>query len=223
MTTLIFVRHALSEDNVLGLCSGQSNTSLSERGFEQARLLGAFLKQSEYPIEAIYASDLIRTSQTAQPTADALGLPIETDPRLREVCTGEWEGRYWDDVQAESPEMYLAWLNITVGINDPIPKGAEHHNVVLERVLAALDQIVSENRGKCVLIVCHARMLRILTEKFWCVQNESVREILAKRPEQGFHSASVTVVEYDDDGRFSEMLLCDYRDFLNENSKAARE
>ena len=75
MTPLIFIRHAMSEGNVLEVCSGQKNYSLIEEGFEQANRLAQYLIDT-YPIKAIYSSDLLRCIQTAEPTAKAFGLPI---------------------------------------------------------------------------------------------------------------------------------------------------
>ena len=45
MTTLIFVRHATSEGNRLGVCSGQLDYPLVEEGFSQAERTASYLRE----------------------------------------------------------------------------------------------------------------------------------------------------------------------------------
>jgi broad specificity phosphatase PhoE len=56
---------------------------LSDLGVAQAKLAAEFLAQR--PVGYLVASPLERAQQTAQPLADALGLPIATDERLIEA------------------------------------------------------------------------------------------------------------------------------------------
>lgn len=91
--TLILVRHAESAAAVEGepfeLVEGHGDPPLSEDGREQAELVCERLAAE--PIDAIYVSNLQRTSQTAAPLARRLGLTPIVDRDLREVYLGEWE------------------------------------------------------------------------------------------------------------------------------------
>ena len=69
VTTVILVRHA--EKNVE---PGNNNPSLSPAGQARAQELTHVL--SSTGISAIYASQYLRTQQTAQPIANQLGLPV---------------------------------------------------------------------------------------------------------------------------------------------------
>jgi 2,3-bisphosphoglycerate-dependent phosphoglycerate mutase len=88
---LWLVRHGESTWNIAGLAQGHNDEAvLTERGLRQAAAAAA---QFGYrPIRAIYASDLRRAQQTAAAFAAVLGLPVRTDPRLRERSLGVLEG-----------------------------------------------------------------------------------------------------------------------------------
>lgn len=63
------VRHAEKGDG--------SDPSLTEEGAERAQALAQVM--ADVPIRAVYTSDLVRSQETCQPTADAHGLPLVTD------------------------------------------------------------------------------------------------------------------------------------------------
>lgn len=63
------VRHAEKDDE-------GSDPGLTEEGLARAEALAIIM--ADAPLAAIYATDLVRTQQTVQPTADDHGLPVET-------------------------------------------------------------------------------------------------------------------------------------------------
>ena len=91
LPALWLVRHGESTWNIAGLAQGHNDEAeLTERGRRQAADAAA---QFGYrPVRAIYASDLRRARQTAAAFAEVLGLPVYTDPRLRERSLGVLEG-----------------------------------------------------------------------------------------------------------------------------------
>lgn len=216
MTTLIFIRHAYSLGNQLDLCSGQQDYPLTEKGHEQAGKLSKHLKKT-YPIEAIYTSDLIRTIQTAQPTAEAFGLEIQADPRFREVCLGEWEGQPWKAVEEADPELTASWCNMNLYRADRRPKGAECFEEIWERADSAIRDVVSRHRGKCVAIFSHSRFMRSLAYR-WAQKSPQAAKIISEKESTGFFSVSVTVATFDDHGEFFELLLCNDRDYLKDTA-----
>src|SRR5437867_12093992 len=84
-TRLYLVRHAQSEENT-GQDLDTGDAGLTKVGREQAQRLGERLAQQK--IDAIYASPLGRTRQTAAAIADACGLDIRVTADLREVTLG---------------------------------------------------------------------------------------------------------------------------------------
>ena len=91
MTTRLFlVRHAETTLSVENRFAGSTDVLLSEKGREQARQLAHRL--DDYPPAAIYASPMRRTVATAEILAAPHNVPVTTDPRLREIDHGHWEG-----------------------------------------------------------------------------------------------------------------------------------
>ena len=89
MTTLYVIRHAEAEGNIYRRLHGQYNSRITANGERQVAALAERFRN--IPIDAVYSSDLFRTRQTAAAITGPKGLPLHTDPRLREVQTGCWE------------------------------------------------------------------------------------------------------------------------------------
>ena len=90
--TLTLVRHAQSGGNASGLIdTSVPGPELTAKGWCQATAAADQLSPNHY--DGVYASSLIRTQQTAAPTAQALGEPVNVLPGLREVEAGQYEGQ----------------------------------------------------------------------------------------------------------------------------------
>ena len=196
MTTLLLIRHALSEGNNLNVCSSQIDFPLVEQGWEQARVLADYVKQ-HYSIDAIYSSDLCRALQTAQPMADALDLEVQTDPDLREAFAGELQGMHWDRLMNEYKEVFDAWQALTKGVYPLLPKGAETYEVLAGRMEQALKRIVLQNPERGVMVVSHARALRTLLDS-WQDRDPLIKEFFS--PWKGIGSTSITELVFENDG-----------------------
>jgi broad specificity phosphatase PhoE len=107
--TLTLVRHAQSTANASGLIDTSTpGPELTPKGWCQATLAATQLAPNRY--DGIYASSMIRTQETATPTAQALGEPVIVLPGLREIEAGQYEGT----PEANIPQTYFAaprrWL-----------------------------------------------------------------------------------------------------------------
>ena len=149
-TQLVLVRHAETEWNRDRRIQGHTDIGLSPQGYEQARRLAWRLAGE--PIRAVYASDLSRALQTAEPLAAALGLPVRTTPLLREVSFGAWEGLTISEVEAGWPDEYAAWRQDSVRSRPPQGEQIEE---LQRRTLAAVAEIVSAYPGESVAVVAH--------------------------------------------------------------------
>jgi len=150
MTQLCLVRHGQTDWNLEGRYQGQSDVPLNENGLAQAETLKETLNGKTFA--AIYSSDLMRAQQTAEPIAKILNLPIQVEPRLREINQGEWEGVLVDDIKARYAEI---WSKRTVDPANVRPPGGETVREVATRVYAALDDIVRLFPTGQLLIVSH--------------------------------------------------------------------
>jgi probable phosphomutase (TIGR03848 family) len=93
MTTVLLVRHGLTDANTSGVLAGWTpNVHLAEKGREQAAALAERLLP--VPVAAIVSSPLERCQETAVALAGGRdGMTVRTDERLGECRYGEWEGQ----------------------------------------------------------------------------------------------------------------------------------
>jgi len=154
---LLLVRHAETEHNAQARCQGQSDPPLSAEGRRQAGRLAARLAKHE--IHAIYTSDLCRASETAAAIAAVHGLPTRTDPRLREMAFGEWEGLTWAEIGERYPQVWAAWQADPLTVSPP---GGETLAQVAARLQSVFDAIVEHHADQCVALVSHGGPLRVL-------------------------------------------------------------
>ena len=151
MTKIILIRHGQSEYNLTRRYTGQTDVELTEIGRIQAEITGKYILEN-YKIDEIWSSDLKRAVDTAKPIADALGLEIKTDERLREIYAGDWQGMLFSEVEEKFAEEY-AYYKANKSISRT-PNG-EGLCDVLPRVEAAVREIAEKCDGKCVLISTH--------------------------------------------------------------------
>ncbi len=157
-TRLVFLRHgrtAFPPDRVY--CDDREDPALDTEGLRQADEAARLLRAIE-PLQAVYASPALRTRMTAAPVAEAFGLEVRTDERLRERRFGVWEGLYFHEIEARYPEQYAAWKRDKAGYT---PEGGETMRQVLERVRAALAEIRGRHPGATVLVVSHVGPIRL--------------------------------------------------------------
>jgi probable phosphoglycerate mutase len=153
-TELFLVRHGESEVAVEGqdfdLVNGQGDPALAPEGREQARKVCERLSREH--IDAIYASSLRRTQQTAAPLAARLGLTATIEPDLREVFLGEWEGGLFRQKVVEQDPIAVRMANEQRW--DVIPK-AERAEAFSARVRGAVERIAVAHREQRVVVFSH--------------------------------------------------------------------
>lgn len=155
-TALLLIRHGETAWNAEHRIQGHLDIPLSATGIRQAASLGERLAAEA--ITAIYSSELARAWLTAVPFAARLGLGINPDSRLRERSFGVFEGLTADEIAARHPEGFRLWR-----MRDPewaMDEG-ESGQQLIDRVLAALDDIASRHRGETVAIVTHGGVLDV--------------------------------------------------------------
>ena len=156
-TTLVIARHGQSEWNNRSLITGQLNPGLSPKGQQQSVGLAQCLQEVE--LAAIYTSALQRTQDTARPTASAKGLPLIALAALNEIHLGVLQGRHRDERDPEAQALWALWQADLWGYRVP---GGERFDEFTQRVDDALQQILRQHAGQCVLIVGHRATNRVL-------------------------------------------------------------
>jgi broad specificity phosphatase PhoE len=107
--TLTLVRHAQSAANAAGLIdTSVPGPDITPKGWCQATIAATQLAPNHY--DGIYASSMIRTQETATPTAQALGEPVTVLPGLREIEAGQYEGSPEADIRQTYFVAPRQWL-----------------------------------------------------------------------------------------------------------------
>jgi alpha-ribazole phosphatase len=154
---LILVRHGETNWNAQSRYQGQANVPLNDLGQQQAAALAHRLARHE--VTAVHASDLLRARQTAQVIALPHRLPVQEEPRLREMSFGDWEGLTYAEIQERDAGRMADWFA------DPVcvaPPGGETLDQVAGRARSALDAIVETDIDQTVVLVSHGGLLRVL-------------------------------------------------------------
>jgi broad specificity phosphatase PhoE len=107
VTSFYFLRHGQTDGNYLKRLQ-PATQSLNETGLQQAREAAASLRG--HSIQRIYASTMVRATQTAEVVGAALGLPVAPAPLLREKWFGSWVGQSshnvdWDTTPPEGESL----------------------------------------------------------------------------------------------------------------------
>jgi broad specificity phosphatase PhoE len=139
-------RHGRTEWNATGRVQGQIDVPLDEVGVEQAAEAAPLLA-AEKP-DLIISSDLSRAYQTAQALSAVTGLPVQTDPRLRETAFGPWEGLTHAEIEAGWPEDFDRWR---AGGEVGLP-GSESPADVVARMTVGLRDALPQTDGTIVLV-----------------------------------------------------------------------
>src|SRR5436190_14734964 len=186
MSTRIFlVRHGATIRTAEDRLAGATDVPLSDEGREQVRRLAARL--SDDGINAVYASPLGRTVETAGILAQPHSLEVQTRDGLREINHGRWEQMTRKEVEAAFPEEAAAWEK------DPYtfaPVNGESGLAVTARALPVLMAIVREHAGDDVLIVSHKATIRLLLSSLIGFDPRRYRDTLDQSP------AALNIVDF---------------------------
>jgi broad specificity phosphatase PhoE len=154
---VLLARHGETDDNREPLrFQGWRDTPLNDTGRRQAAELAERLAGDG--IASLWSSDLSRARETAETVGDRLGLKIRLDRRLREANRGEWEGRLFEDVAREQPELFAEWMRAGGQWRFP---GGESLREQQQRVAESVEEMRASARPPA-LAVCHGGSIRVM-------------------------------------------------------------
>ena len=178
--TLILVRHGESEGNARGVITGSLDLDLTDRGREQARLVGARLASE--PVTAVYASTLRRASRTGAVIAEHHSAEVQELAGLDEYCYGEAQGLAWAEIAARYDLDASDWGRGVV-------PGEEGHPIFRQRVAEAVDELRARHREDVAVIACHGgTIIQTLAHLFDLPAHASPRTRIT--------NCSLTVIEH---------------------------
>lgn len=153
---ILLVRHGETKWNRELVFRGRRDIPLSERGREQAQLLGQRLAKMQ--IDAILSSPLARAVQTSQPAAEALKLDVEHSDALLDANFGKWSGLSRDEVKEKFPEQFEKWRENPLQMSFD---GGDAVRDVRERSFQWLREIAKEDY-KRIVVVTHRVILKLM-------------------------------------------------------------
>lgn len=134
---------------------GQTDDPLSEQGWRQMWEAAGDFQDWQH----IVTSPLQRCAAFADALGEKLGIGVTHDERLKEAAFGEWEGKTAAEICSEDAQRVLLFKQ------DPVahaPEGAEPLEDFYRRVGDAWQDMLRTYRGRHVLVVGHAGMMRMV-------------------------------------------------------------
>lgn len=199
MTTFYLIRHAEAEGNLYRRMHGQFDTKITPNGVKQIQALAR--RFAGIPVDACYASDLLRTRTTAQAICRPKNLPLQPEPAFRELKVGIWEDLDFGWLHTFEPEA------ITCFGKDPAHWQVEDSEPFADytgRFIWAMTRLAREHDGQTVAIFSHAAVMRGV-----------MMVLFPDQPVLPTDNTAVTRLEYEN-GAFR---LC----YLNDNSHLTPE
>lgn len=157
-TILYLTRHGQTEWNVEQRMQGHKDSPLTSLGVLQAEWLQQRLKPIHF--DAVYSSSSLRALRTAQIAAGSNHVTIKPIDELKEINMGLWEGQRIDFIQKHYAQEYFDFFN-QPHLYKPTGSG-ETYKELINRVIPAIDSILSEHKGQKVLIVTHRLTLKTI-------------------------------------------------------------
>jgi len=154
MIRLLLVRHGLTQWNEEKRYLGNTDIPLNKIGKQQAIALAHALREEHF--EQIYSSTLQRALDTAAVIKANRKISLITDPRLREINFGVFEGLTFSEAKTQYPTMLSAWLDNY----DQPPDEGELFSSLTERVCSFLGDLKMIEAPQTKLIVSHGGCLR---------------------------------------------------------------
>lgn len=183
VTRVFLVRNGGAKIERPGQFVGQLDLPLSADGESKIdKLLQAF---KEERMDRIYASPLVRAGSSAGIFSSFYGLDVLYNDGLREIDLGEFEGKTFEEIAEENPELAVKMSKNPVTFTYP---GGESFLDLGERAHRAFWEIATRSEGKNVMVFSHGGV------------NRTILASLLGMPEEGIFKleqdpAGITLVE----------------------------
>jgi probable phosphoglycerate mutase len=198
ITRVFLIRHGATLLSAEDRFAGSIDVPLSDDGRRQAERLASRLSRER--VAGVYASDMVRTQETARILAQPHGLEVQPRPALREIAHGHWEQLTRHEVEQRFPEEAAEWER------DPYtfaPVGGESGLAVTARALPALIELVRDHAGEGVIVVSHKATIRLLLSSLLGFDPRRYRDNLDQSP------AALNIVDFKDPTRARLTLFND--------------
>jgi broad specificity phosphatase PhoE len=194
---VLLLRHAESA-NPHVFHGAESDIGLSERGRRQAAAVAPLL--AAHSPSVVVSSAMRRALDTAGPIAAACDLTVQVEPALHERRVGALSGTAFRS-DGVWPDTLRRWM---AGDTRYAPPGAESYDGIRERVVPVWEGLTQAHTGRCLVIVAHGVVCKVLLlsllpglgpgdwERLGPFRNVAVSDLL--RTEDGWQAVRVNEV-----------------------------
>jgi probable phosphoglycerate mutase len=157
-TSIVLIRHGETAWNAERRLQGHIDIALNAEGLRQAEAVAAALAGERF--DAIVSSDLQRAQQTAEALARVQGMPVHSDPALRERCFGGFEGLLYAEIEHRFPREFAAWQ--ARDVDGVMPSGLRHAETFrqfYQRCTHAFVRLAQQHPGRSLALVAHGGVL----------------------------------------------------------------
>jgi len=158
---IYLLRHGETVWNLASRLQGHRDSPLSQTGIAQIEAVGQFLRDTidDRGTFNIVSSPLGRAWQSAVIVAETLGRHadhIATEPRLKEMAFGDWEGMTVAEVEQAEPGV---WKRRETDLWHFQPPGGESYADLAARIAPWLRAQSEQTR---LIVVCHGGTSRVI-------------------------------------------------------------
>ncbi len=177
---LLMIRHGQTDGNKKEMVYGHLDLPINEEGARQVEKMAEELTKQH--IDAIYASPLTRTRQTAEVVSAKLGLPVYYNDDLVERDFGSLNGQLWKDIlEKYGPDYRHKDFRQEYDYHE---FGGEDFTDVRQRVLAFLEYVErTHTDDQVILVITHAGIIRLMYHLYTDISekdldNETIHEFI---------------------------------------------
>jgi probable phosphoglycerate mutase len=182
-TTVLLIRHGDNDWTESHKLAGRMpGVHLNEYGRHQAAALGKRL--AEVKLNAIYASPLERTIETAQAVAQHHNLEIQVRPGIIEVDYGEWMGEPLKKLSKTKNWPMIQFY----------PSGASFPNGetmyhMQTRCVQEINSLVAQHPGETIAVVGHADLIKAAVAHYLGVHFDLFQRLVIS-------TCSITIISF---------------------------
>lgn len=182
-TTVLLIRHGDNDWTESHKLAGRlPGVHLNAYGRQQAQAVGQRLASAK--LNAIYASPLERTLETAQAIAQHHNLEIRTRPGLIEVDYGEWMGEPLKKLSKNKAWPVIQFYPSGAGF-----PGGETMYTMQTRCVQEINALVTTHPGETIAIVGHADLIKAAVAHYLGVHLDLFQRIVIS-------TASITSISF---------------------------
>ena len=159
---LYVVRHGETIENANNCLVGRINSSLTEKGIEQAKQVGNYFKDKK--IDLIVSSPLDRCKQTSEIISNN-NIPIYYSDSLLGRDHGEFTGKPRDSINFD--EYWNYNKNIQY-------ERAESVKDLYDRIAKLIEELKEKFNDKSIIIVTHSGVMRVLYYYFKGIPEDGI-------------------------------------------------